>query len=160
MKDLTILIFFYCVQALLMIVSGKMFFDVRFTIQRLLIFSISFGSSIFFIRNLYLYFQWPLGPHTLILMGIFCLLCIYLGKVPFIYAIGMTLFGFCLVMLGGGLAGMALKIFSVDFETALNNVWLYILFGNLSENLLLALFIFFSHLLKFNIKSFGNANHG
>ncbi|MEL7563751.1 MAG: hypothetical protein AAGU27_02545 [Dehalobacterium sp.] len=93
-------------------------------------------------------------------MGIFCLLCIYLAKIRFINAAGITLLGFCLVMLGSGLTGVGLKLFSINFETVLNNIWLYILFGNLIENSLLAVFIFFSTILKFNIKSLGKVNHG
>lgn len=160
MKDLMILVFFFWVQAFLMIVSGMLFFDLRSTAQRLLIFSISYGVSILFIRKVYLYLHWPFGTHTLILMGIFCLLCVYLVKIRLIYAVGITLFGFSLVMLGMGLAGVALKLFSMDLETALSNVWLYIFFGNLYENLLLAVFIFLNRFFKFNIKSFGVSNHG
>jgi len=160
MKDLMVLVFFYCIQGFLMIISGMLFFDLRLTVQKIILFGISFGLSIFFIRKLYLYFHWPFGTHTLILMVIFCVLCIYLAKIKFIYAVGITLLGFCLVMLGGGLTGVALKLFAVNLETVLNNIWLYIMFGNLSENLLLALFIIFSRVFKFNIKSLGNLNNG
>lgn len=144
-----------CFQAFLLIYAGNLFFGLGLSWQRLTLIALIFGSSIVLIRNLYLYAGWAMGTHTLVLMAVLVLLSVVLGRVRWTIALGLTFFSACLLLVGSVVGGAMLMLFHIDQQTSVNNIWLNILFANLTENLFLVIYIVVNYFFKFSIVSFG-----
>lgn len=152
MEDLRILFFFYIIQAILMIVAGNSFFGIKKDLGRVLLAASLYGISIWLIRGLYDIYQIPLGSHTLILAFIFFVLVHLIFRQHWSYSLGITCFSLCLVMLGGGLVGLGIKMSGLTVEYIFNNVWLHIIFGHL-ENTLLLVYLVINNLIGLSIAS-------
>jgi len=85
-------------------------------------------------------FQIPYGTHTLILAILYCLLLFLLLKLNIMHCLGITAFGFSLIMLGGGLCGLVVMWSGYSMEYLIEHIWLHIMFGHL-ENLFLLLYL-------------------
>ena len=144
-----------CFQAFLMIYAGSIFFGNPLSRRILLAIAMLFGSSIVLIRDLYIYAGWPMGTHTLVLMAVLILFSAFLGKIRWSSAFGLTFFAFCLLIVGSVVGGAGLLLFHVDVQTSVDNIWLNILFANLTENLFLIIYLIVNRFSKFNIYSFG-----
>ena len=156
MEDLRVLSFFYIIQALLMVIAGVQFFDLKINSKQIIAVGIIFGLTIWLVRGAYSYLNIPLGTHTIILAILFCIIIKVATKTDIYYAFGISLMSFCLVMLGVGVVALAIKLNSLNLEQIMSNIWLNILFGHI-ENSILIIFMVVSRLLKFNIS---NINRG
>lgn len=150
MEDLRVLIFFYLVESFLMVFCGFRLFKVQQRTHILIIISIIYGLAIYFVRGLYIYFNYPFGTHTLILALIFLLLVMTIGKINFSLSVGITLLSFCLMLIGGSLSAIVVQQFNLNPIDILNNPWLHVAVGN-SENVMLLIALICSYVFNFSI---------
>lgn len=160
MLEKTAFVLSCCFQAFLMIYAGTVFYGINLSRQRLGLIALSFGVGIVLIRNFYIYTGWPMGTHTLVLMALLVILAAFIGQIRWPAALGLTFFTFCLLLVGSVVGGAGLLLFHIDPQTSVNNIWLNILFANLTENLFLIIYIVTNRFFKFSIHSFGMNNRG
>jgi len=133
-------IFFYMVQAFLVTIAGCKFFNIKTRVKQTILVSIIYGIVIWVVRGVYSILQIPYGTHTLILAICYCLLLLFIMRINFTYCLGVTGFGFSLVLLSDGLVGIFLAWSGESIDLILGNVWLHIIFGHI-ENLLLIIYL-------------------
>ncbi|MDS1030261.1 hypothetical protein RDV78_07160 [Bacillota bacterium LX-D] len=148
--DLSILFFFYMVQAYLIIATGVQLFNLKVNPKKLLLSVVISGLAIWLVRLLYVSFKLSLGTHTLVLLIALTLIIKMILKINFNYSLGITLSTFCLTMLGSGIAGYISNINHISLEYVINNVWLHILFGQI-ENMLLIIVLVISKKFDFHV---------
>ncbi|ATW27328.1 hypothetical protein [Candidatus Formimonas warabiya] len=150
MEDLKVIIFFYMIQSLLMILTGLKFFSVKYKTKNVLVPVFVFGLVIWLVRKLYIYFQIPLGTHTLVLLVLFCVILRIFFRLNITYILGIAFLDFSLVMLGGGLTVYFYKIFNVQPEFVLDHAWMHILMGQV-ENIFLIILLLILELFNISI---------
>lgn len=150
MEDLRVLFFLYMVQAFLVITVGLKFYNLKLETKKLLLGALTFGLIIWIVRKAYIYFEIPYGTHTLVLITLYALFLKLFFKLTFNYAIGMSLFGFTLILLGGNLVGYIFEAFKISVEHVLSSPLLHTVFGNI-ENSFLLLALIIMRIFNFNL---------
>lgn len=150
MKGLLILFFFFTVQSFFMFTVGLKFFSIEYKTKQLIYAMISYSISIWFIREIYIYFHIPFGTHTLFLFVFFCIILKILFKLEYQYILSIALLSFSFIMLGSSLAGILSDIIKLDPNVIISNTWLYLIFGNI-ENIVLIIFYIFISFFNLNI---------
>jgi len=138
------------VQALLMILAGTMFFNLRVKKAQIFRATLYYGLAIWGVRSFYAYYHIPYGTHTLLLAIIHTLILYFTLKQSLIYCLAITGFSFSLIMLGGGLVGLGVNLARITIDKVLDNVWLNVLFGQL-ENILLIVYLFLGKLFNLTL---------
>ena len=141
MDDISVLVFCYLVQTLLMVYVGLALFDVQLSGPRLAACGILLALCLWLVRGVYTLLGIPFCTHTLIMTILFILVLKTIGHQSWGISIGATLVSMTLVVIGGGMSQLLLPTFELTAKKVLGNPWLHILMGYV-ENIFLVLGLF------------------
>jgi len=154
MVDIRILLFFYFGEALLLAYVGLALFGVRLSWARLFVVGGVYSLCIWGVRSIYTIFEISFGSHTLILTAMLILIIRFIGQVDWGIAVGASLTGMTLILLGSMLTDFAAQKLNLSLDKIISSVWLNIVFGYM-EDVFLILMLLLNKLLGFTfVKSF------
>ncbi len=138
MDDISVFVFFYLVQTLLMVYVGLALFDAQLSRPRLAVCGILLALCLWLVRSICMLRGIPLGPHTLIMTILFILVLKTIGHQSWGVALGATLTTMTLVVIGSGISQLLLPAFELTAKQVLGNPWLHILMGYVENVFLVA----------------------
>ena len=140
MDDISVLVFGYLVQTLLMVYVGLALFEGQLSRPRFAACGVLLAVCLWLVRGIYTLLGIPLSTytHTLIMTLFFILVFKTIGHQSWGIALGATLVSMTLVVIGSGMSHLLLPAFELTFQQVLGSPWLHILMGYV-ENVFLVL---------------------
>lgn len=139
-ERLLVWVLFLIPEGLMMVIAGLGFLGVRRSFRRIALVGFMLGTAAMVFRLLL-----PKGYHILLLLLLYCILMVLVLRVSVKTSIVACFVSSFLINLGQVLVVSPIfKVMGVSFEQTLDNPWLHIAFGWLSDTLLLIATIFVS----------------
>lgn len=132
----------------------------RLKLNTLIMIAIIYGSFVYWVRTMYSYLAIPLGTHSFILLFLFSLLVLFIGKVPLLTAVISSLLSFLLIFWGEAIFLLpVIMFFKMDLIAFINASPGYTLLAILISDILLIIAFLLGYILKFTLINLRNNNN-
>lgn len=150
MVEIEVLLFLYLIQAMLIVFSGLVFFEVkRVSKVKIIALSVIFAACILAVRTIYLTFEIPFGSHTIVLILMLTLIVKMGAKASWGISFSLSFMAMSLILIGSVLSIPVVSLLGLTTNEVLSNSQMHILAGNI-ENL--PLFLFFIAVKFFDLR--------
>lgn len=157
MSDITVLVFGYLVQTVLMVYVGLVLFNIQLSRTKLAVCGVLLALCVWIVRGIYSLLGIPLGTHTLVLTLLFILVLKNIGGQTLSIATGATLASMMLVLIGDVVSQLfVVPILGLTTQQIFGNPWLHILLV-LVENSFLIIVLIINKIFGFTILNFLDA---
>ncbi len=145
----------YSLEGFFMAGAGLSLLGLRLEIRKLIYIAIIYGCFVYSVRHIYALLEIPLGSHVFILMIIFTLLIIIIGKVNLITASLASLTSVLLIFWGEGVfLYPALIVLKIDIISLMNANPGYTILAILISDTLLIIAFFIGYIFNISLLDF------